>query len=142
MMLARTMRESSTIRMRGRASGVSLIAPPSVRDAHDGTPLDASGNEIVEGGRQLVETDVARHAREVARLEVRGQTVPDLLAQREAGVRGIDAQQADTAQDERKYRRVQAEIAGIADAGDGAAELHGGEHPVQHGSADVVDGAG
>src|SRR5690606_29207478 len=76
---ARTMRESSTTRMRGSLPSPSVVSAPgsmaffgSGADAHDGAPLDAAMDEVVEGARQRVEVDRARDRREVARLEVGG----------------------------------------------------------------------
>ena len=72
--------------MRGSLSGVLIahplcgLCPGSAADAHDSAPLDPTVDEVVEGGGQGVEPDRARHRRELAGLEVGGQTIPDALA--------------------------------------------------------------
>src|SRR5690606_27961740 len=58
----------------------------SSADADDGAAFDPAVDEVVEGGRQLVERNRARYCGQMARLEVGGQTVPHALPGREADV--------------------------------------------------------
>ena len=78
-------------------------------------------------------------------VEVRWPQYPaDLLPQRptrtDGHQHGVDAQQADPAQDERHHRGVQRRTTGQATGGDGTAVVQRAEHIGQGGAADTVDG--
>src|SRR6476620_5943975 len=73
------------------------------------------------------------------RLEIGREPLPHLQSRRHGRIRRIDADQPHAAQYERKYRRLELDASGIAEARDQAVRVHRAREPGKLLSADRIE---